>query len=87
MRNMTSLIGRLNEKNRIRSLLQFLAIAAHPDQHLPHTGSQQSRLRDAELVMAIAASRDDPRPAVAAATVFDELDALINDIEAKQRGS
>ena len=28
MRNMTSLIGRLNEKNRIRSLLQFLAIAA-----------------------------------------------------------
>ena len=30
MRNMTSLIGRLNEKNRIRSLLQFLAIAAHP---------------------------------------------------------
>jgi len=40
-----------------------------------------------EVVMAIAASRDDPRPAVAAATVFDELEMLFEGIEAKQRGS
>jgi hypothetical protein len=36
---------------------------------------------------AIAASRNDPRPNIAAETVFAELYALIDDIEAKQNGT
>jgi hypothetical protein len=36
---------------------------------------------------AIAASRNDPRPGVAAETVFAELYALIDDIEAERRST
>jgi len=36
---------------------------------------------------AIAASRNDPRPDVAAETMFAELYALIDDIEAEQRST
>lgn len=53
---------------------------------LAHATYQEllDRLRAAELREAIAASRNDPRPAVAADTVFAEIDALIDDIEAEQ---
>ena len=45
-----------------------------------HTDSQPAH-------EAIAASRNDPRPAVAAETVFAELYSLIDDIEAEQSSS
>lgn len=53
---------------------------------LPHTAYQQllDRLQAAELREAIAASRIDPRPAIAADTVFAELDALIDEVAAEQ---
>jgi antitoxin StbD len=53
---------------------------------LPHAAYQQllDRLHAAELREAIAASRNDPRPAVAADTMFAELDALIDEVEAEQ---
>ena len=53
---------------------------------LPHAAYQQllDRLHAAELREAIAASRNDPRPAIAADTVFAELDALIDEVAAEQ---
>jgi hypothetical protein len=39
---------------------------------------------DLDLREAIAASLNDPRPALPADTVFDELDALIDEIDAEQ---
>lgn len=53
---------------------------------LAHATYQEllDRLRAAELREAIAASRNDPRPAIAADTVFDELHALIDGVEAEQ---
>ena len=53
---------------------------------LPHAAYQQllDRLQAAELREAIAASRNDPRPAIAADTVFAELDALIDEVAAEQ---
>ncbi|MBS4081680.1 type II toxin-antitoxin system Phd/YefM family antitoxin [Pseudomonas rustica] len=53
---------------------------------LAHATYQEllDRLRAAELREAIVASRNDPRPAIAADTVFDELDALIDGVEAEQ---
>jgi len=53
---------------------------------LAHATYQEllDRLRAAELREAIAASRNDLRPPVAADTVFAELDALIDGIEADQ---
>ncbi|ATE80296.1 antitoxin StbD [Pseudomonas sp. PvR086] len=54
---------------------------------LPHAAYQQllDRLRAAEICVAIATSRNDPRPAIAADTVFAELDALIDEVEAEQK--
>jgi antitoxin StbD len=51
------------------------------------TGSQLDRLQASEIIEAIAASRNDPRPDIAAVTVFAEIDALIDDIDAEQSGS
>ncbi|WP_159811951.1 type II toxin-antitoxin system Phd/YefM family antitoxin [Pseudomonas sp. 18058] len=53
---------------------------------LAHATYQEllDRLRAAELREAIVASRNDPRPAIAADTVFDELEALIDGVEAEQ---
>ena len=48
---------------------------------------QLDRLRIAVIRECVAASRDDPRPAIAAETVFAELDALIDGIEATPGGS
>ncbi len=49
------------------------------------SASQRPSHTDSQPVPeAIAASRNDPRPAVAAETVFAELYALIDDIEAEQ---
>jgi len=54
---------------------------------LPHAAYQQllDRLRAAEICVAIATSRNDPRQAIAADTVFAELDALIDEVEAEQK--
>ncbi|MDR6608300.1 prevent-host-death family protein [Pseudomonas synxantha] len=53
---------------------------------LPHAAYQQllDRLHAAELREAIAASRNDPRPAIAADAVFAELDTLIDEVAAEQ---
>ncbi|MHC8384365.1 hypothetical protein [Pseudomonas sp. LB3P14] len=51
------------------------------------TGSQLDRLQASEIIEAIAASRIDPRPNIAAETVFAEIDALIDEINAEQSGS
>lgn len=53
---------------------------------LPHAAYQEllDRLQAAEIREAIAASRNDPRPAIAADTVFAELDALIDEVAAEQ---
>ncbi|MCO8310654.1 MULTISPECIES: hypothetical protein [Pseudomonas] len=45
---------------------------------------QFDRLRVAEIRESIAVSRNDPRPAIPAETVFAELDALINEVEAER---
>lgn len=50
------------------------------------TGSQGDRLLASEIIEAIAASRNDSRPDVAAETVFAEIDALIDDVDAEQSG-
>lgn len=51
------------------------------------TGSQLDRLQASEIIEPIAASRNDPRPNIAAVTVFAEIDALIYEINAEQSGS
>ncbi|WP_259698203.1 hypothetical protein [Pseudomonas frederiksbergensis] len=43
------------------------------------------RLKAAEIREAIAASRNDPRPAIDADTVFSELDAIVDDAAAQTR--
>jgi antitoxin StbD len=52
--------------------------AAHP---LPHTTYQQ---RAAEIRESIGVSRNDPRPAIPAETLFAELDVLIDEVEAER---
>ncbi|MGX1183149.1 antitoxin StbD [Pseudomonas sp. F-14 TE3623] len=52
--------------------------AAHP---LPHTAYQQ---RAVEIRESIGVSRNDPRPAIPAETLFAELDALIDEVEAER---
>ena len=52
--------------------------AAHP---LPHPVDQQ---RAAEIRESIGVSRNDPRPAIPAETLFAELDALIDEVEAER---
>lgn len=53
---------------------------------LPQAAYQEllDRLQAAEVREAIAVSRNDPRPAIAADTVFAELDALIDEVAAEQ---
>ncbi|MHC8408926.1 type II toxin-antitoxin system prevent-host-death family antitoxin [Pseudomonas sp. Hz4] len=53
---------------------------------LPQAAYQEllDRLQAAEIREAIAASRHDPRPAIAADTVFAELDALIDEVADEQ---
>ncbi|WP_367373707.1 hypothetical protein [Pseudomonas lini] len=45
---------------------------------------QLDRLRSAVIRESVAASRNDPRPAIDSETMFAELDALIHEIEAEQ---
>ena len=54
---------------------------------LPHATYQQllDRLQAAEIREAIAISRNDPHPTIAADTVFAELEALIDEVEAEQK--
>ncbi|WP_148050145.1 hypothetical protein [Pseudomonas frederiksbergensis] len=55
---------------------------SHPATHaLPDTACQQ---RVAEIRESIGVSRNDPRPAIPAETLFAELDALIDEIEAER---
>lgn len=54
----------------------------HPAAHsLPDTAYQQ---RAAEIRESIGVSRNDPRPAIPAETLFAELDALIDEVEAER---
>ena len=48
---------------------------------LPHTAYRQ---RAAEIRESIGVSRNDPRPAIPAETLFAELDALIDEVEAER---
>lgn len=48
---------------------------------LPDTAYQQ---RVAEIRESIGVSRNDPRPAIPAETLFAELDALIDEVEAER---
>lgn len=56
---------------------------------LAHSTYQEllDRLQAAELREAILASRNDPRPSIAADVVFAELDELIDEVEAEQNRS
>ncbi|TVT79324.1 type II toxin-antitoxin system prevent-host-death family antitoxin [Pseudomonas sp. H3(2019)] len=56
---------------------------------LPQAAYQRllDRLQAAEIREAIAVSRNDPRPAVDADTVFAELDAIIDQVAAEQNRS
>ncbi|MEO6677252.1 MAG: hypothetical protein ABIO21_07740 [Pseudomonas sp.] len=68
--------------NRIKPVPGNGGLAAQPSSFI-----RSQQMSDQVLAEAVAASRKDPRPYVAAETVFAELYALIDDIEAGQSGT